>query len=115
MIKLQALKAILNRVWDRPQFLITQQLYNINSSINQDNHSDQKILQNFDQVNILLEKCSLDFLPQYLHTRMICLNEVMSKELESRKNAKANDLCIKNFCQICCSINYGNNDCKIHC
>ena len=52
-----------------------------------------------DQVNELLEKCNLDFLPQYLHTRKICLNEIMSKELESRKLNKGGDQCIKKFCK----------------
>ena len=73
-----------------------------------------EIINKPDQVNNLLEKCNLDFLPQHLHSRKICLNEVMSKELESRKNIKGTDFCIKEFCQLCCSINYGNNDCIIY-
>ena len=44
--------------------------------------------------------------------RRICLNEIMTKELQIGKNNK-DDECVKEFCVNCCFINYGNKNSSI--
>jgi hypothetical protein len=60
----------------------------------------------------LIKSCNFDFLPKLLQNRTICMNEIMRKELDTRRYDKS-DQCVKEFCGNCCYINYGNRDCNI--
>ena len=54
----------------------------------------------------------MDFLPPLLKNRKVCMNDMLKREIKERVS-DPNDICIKEFCENCCFINYGNIQCKI--
>ena len=60
----------------------------------------------------LINQCGFNFLPKFLKTKKICMNQMMIKEMSKQEK---NSECYKEYCYNCCDDNYSNEQCELYC
>ena len=60
----------------------------------------------------LINNCGFNFLPKFLKTKKICMNQMMIKEISKQEK---NSECYKEYCYNCCDDNYSNEQCELYC
>jgi len=63
------------------------------------------------EIDFLLDICLLGSF-EGTRNRMICINPILEKSVSARIDHR-DDKCKREFCRICCQINYGNAACNV--